>query len=103
MFMKKIVCIAIFSFSMVIFCPNLQATTLPLKHLTIQKKQSSLKAIKKKKSFVWPVANIGWTDACGVCWEYNITAPDWNGIWAIVDQLDIIYETGFCGYVVYTQ
>lgn len=58
---------------------------------------------KQIKKSVWPVANIGFTDACGNCWEYAISAPTWDGIWAVAEMYKNMYEYGFCGYFIQSQ
>ncbi len=44
---------------------------------------------------------IGFTDACGVCWQYSIQAATWAGIWNTVQLIENIYELGFCGFLVF--
>jgi hypothetical protein len=51
------------------------------------------------KRVVKPTATIGFTDACGQCWDYTITGDTWDQIWSVANMFNNIYELGWCGYV----
>lgn len=68
----------------------------------ISNASSSVKKINnknEKNNFYLPMSiTVGFTDACGQCWEYTITAETRSQIWAAVHMMESLYELGFCGY-----
>lgn len=101
--MKKIFLSAITLIAVTLISSDLFASSILIEHNNSIQRKANDKGMKGTKNFVWPVANIGFTDACGNCWEYAISAPTWDGIWTIAERFKNMYEYGFCGYFIQSQ